>query len=401
MNLFKLDCVRLVAHAFLLPMLALVACSDDDNEKTVPPLRTDIWTRLETDKMTIDSEAQDVTLKVVWSNQEWKIELGEGDIVASASPMEGGDANDKTTAYTNVTLKCNANKTGKNRTQTISVVSPKETAQLLLTQEAEGAQFQVYLCFGQSNMEGNALPEAQDFENIPDNLVNMAVADNEGERNRVKGQWYEAVPPLCRPKGWQDLPGLTPADYFGRTMAEAFPEDRIGIIMIGIGGAGIEVFNPDGCDEYWAKAEAWHQNTIDLYGKDHKVYGRLVEMAKKAQADGGVIRGILLHQGETNNGQQDWARKVADIYEALIADLGLEASQVPLLAGETLSQEMGGVCWWHNQAAMPMLKKVIPNSYVVSSKDCPAREDGLHFTAEGYRMIGKRYAETMLKTMGK
>lgn len=33
-------------------------------------------------------------------------------------------------------------------------------------------------------------------------------------------------------------------------------------------------------------------------------YGKLVEMARLAQQEG-VIKGILLHQGESNNMQQD------------------------------------------------------------------------------------------------
>ena len=43
---------------------------------------------------------------------------------------------------------------------------------------------------------------------------------------RKKGQWYVAVPPLCR--AWT---GLTPADYFGRSLVEQLPEDiKVGVI---------------------------------------------------------------------------------------------------------------------------------------------------------------------------
>jgi hypothetical protein len=34
------------------------------------------------------------------------------------------------------------------------------------------------------------------------------------------------------------------------------------------------------------------------------------------------------------------------------------------------------------------------------SKDCPLQSDRLHFTAEGYRMFGKRYADVMLEQLG-
>jgi hypothetical protein len=37
---------------------------------------------------------------------------------------------------------------------------------------------------------------------------------------------------------------------------------------------------------------------------------------------------------------------------------------------------------------------------VVSSAGLPCNSDHLHFTANGYREFGKRYAETMLSILG-
>ena len=56
---------------------------------------------------------------------------------------------------------------------------------------------------------------------------------------------------------------------------------------------------------------------------------------------------------------------------------------------------MGGLCAAH----IPIINKlpeVIPTAHVVSSKDCPCANDSLHYTAEGYRIIGKRFAEKVL-----
>lgn len=43
------------------------------------------------------------------------------------------------------------------------------------------------------------------------------------------------------------------------------------------------------------------------------------------------------------------------------------------------------------------LPSVIPNCAVVSSAGCKGAPDGLHFTADGYRELGRRYAAEMLK----
>jgi hypothetical protein len=47
------------------------------------------------------------------------------------------------------------------------------------------------------------------------------------------------------------------------------------------------------------------------------------------------------------------------------------------------------------------LPDTIPTAHVISSKGCPCHDDHLHFTAEGYRMLGTRYGETMLELLKK
>ena len=251
--------------------------------------------------------------------------------------------------------------------------------------------FHIYLCFGQSNMEGNAAIEGKDRVGVDPRFMMMAAVDMPSSK-RKKGEWYTAYPPLCR-----DYTGLTPADYFGREMVAHLPENiKVGVINVAVGGASIDLFDQDKCADYIKKEADWFKNYCSEYGNDP--YKVLVTMAKKAQQNG-VIKGILLHQGCTNNGQKDWPVRVKRIYVRLLHDLGLNEEETPLLIGELLSQEQGGICWGHNNV-IAKTQPVIPNSYVVSSKDCPGASDGLHFTAEGYRMIGKRYAEKMLELLG-
>lgn len=251
--------------------------------------------------------------------------------------------------------------------------------------------FQIYLCFGQSNMEGNAAVEQQDRENVPERFKMMA-AVNFGN-DRVKGEWYTAVPPLCRQNT-----GLTPADYFGRTLVENLPDSiTVGVINVAVGGAKIELYMEEKKDAYIAGEASWFQNICAQY--DNDPFGRLVEMGKKAQ-EMGEIRGILLHQGESNNGESTWCEKVAKVYTRLCYNLGLDPQRVPLLAGETLHENMGGGCSWHNTAALPHLKEHVANSYVISAKDIPGNgQDPWHFSAAGYRTLGQRYAEQMLEVL--
>lgn len=257
---------------------------------------------------------------------------------------------------------------------------------------SQDPNFHIYLSFGQSNMEGNAKIEPQDTVTV-DNRFQVLEAVNCPELKREKGKWYTAVPPLCRCKT-----GLTLTDYFGRTMVAQLPENvKVGIINVAVGGCKIELFDKDKYEVYMTTAPDWMKGMVKEY--DGNPYGRLVEMAKIAQKDG-VIKGILLHQGESNTGDTLWTKKVKIVYDNLMKDLNLNPKNVPLLAGETVNADQGGICASMN-TIIATLPETIPNSYVISSSGCTVAKDNLHFDAAGYRELGKRYADKMLSLNGK
>jgi len=250
--------------------------------------------------------------------------------------------------------------------------------------------FHIFLCFGQSNMEGNAPAEAVDTTDVPERLLLLPAVDMP-RMGRTKGVWCKAVPPLVGQ--WY---GLTPADYFGRYLVANLPEkERVGIINVAVGGIDIKGFMPDSIAPYAAKAPDWMVSKLKEY--DNDPYTRLIEMARQAQQEG-VISGILLHQGETNTGDERWLGWVKQVYERMLADLNLSAEEVPLLAGEVVNADQGGVCAAMNPI-INRLPEVIPTAHVISSAGCTCREDHLHFDAAGYRELGRRYGETMLKIM--
>ncbi len=251
--------------------------------------------------------------------------------------------------------------------------------------------FYVFLCFGQSNMEGFPGIEDQDKGPVDPRFQTMAPVDFP-EQQRQMGHWYPAIPPLAHPGT-----GIGPTDYFGRTLAAHLPAGiKVGVINVAVGGCKIELFDKDHYSSYVETAPSWMKNTIAAYGGDP--YQRLVDMAKLAQKDG-VIKGILLHQGESNTNDREWPGKVKGVYDNLIKDLNLDPKQVPLLAGEVVNADQGGICASMN-AIIDDLPKTIPNTYVISSAGCPCRVDHLHFTPAGYREFGKRYGEKMLSLLG-
>lgn len=252
---------------------------------------------------------------------------------------------------------------------------------------APDPNFHIYLAFGQSNMEGQGNIEQQD-KTVDKRFQMMATVDN--CNGRKLGTWNDAIPPLANCSG-----KLGPADYFGRTMVEKTPKGiKIGVVVVAVAGCDIGLFSKDNYRNYTG-GQSWYTERVNAYGGNP--YGRLIEMAKKAQEDG-VIKGIIFHQGESNAGSQSWPGDVKKVYDNIISDLGL-GDNIPFLAGEVLRSGVSSGAN-SNVAKLPQQSK---NFYVVSSEgfnQALSDNQNVHFTSQEYRDFGKRYAEKMLEVLG-
>jgi hypothetical protein len=260
---------------------------------------------------------------------------------------------------------------------------------ILAASAAPDPDFHVYLCFGQSNMESGG--RMNDDDRVVDERFRVMADFDQPDRGWEKGSWYRAIPPLSA-RGT----GICLVDQFGRTVVAGLPGDvRVGVIKVSVPGCRIELFDEDTFETYLETAPDWMKNRVAEYGGNP--YRYLVDMAAAAQEDG-VIRGILLHQGESNPGDREWPGKVKGIYDDLVRDLELDPAKVPLLAGELVHEDQKGRCAGFNEI-MASLPEVLPQSHVISSAGCTTG-DRLHFDPAGSRKLGKRYGETMLAILG-
>ncbi len=295
-----------------------------------------------------------------------------------------------------IQLTASNNNTGAKRSVILDVSLQNGKKQQLMVSQApldapitKDPDFYIYLCFGQSNMHGAAPIESRDL--TVDSRFKLFQTLDCDNLNREKATWYTAVPPTC-----QCGSGLSPADYFGRTMVANLPDNiTVGVINVSVAGCDIRLFDKDLYKDYvLTYTEDWFTSQINGYGGNPYQY--LIDMAKLAQKNG-VIKGILLHQGETNNGQQQWPEYVKKIYNDMLTDLSLDASSVPLLAGELFSGE--GNCCSGMNPIIGTLPDVIPTAHIISSEGCTGKDDA-HFDSAGYRELGKRYAIKVLELMG-
>ena len=232
-------------------------------------------------------------------------------------------------------------------------------------------KFHVFLLLGQSNMEG--YPKALASDKVEDPRVLVLGYDNNPALGRVTDQWDVACPPLH--STYQGAIG--PGDWFAKTIINKLPkDDTIGLVPCAINGERIETFMKSGGSKY-----NW-----------------IINRAKLAQQKGGVIDGILFHQGCSNSGDPSWPGKVNTLMEDIKKDLGL--GDIPVIAGELL---YSGGCAGHN-TLVNKLPSVVKNCSVVSasglSVDPSDSQWRLHFGHDSQVTLGKRYAEKMIQALG-
>jgi hypothetical protein len=255
-------------------------------------------------------------------------------------------------------------------------------------------KFYVYLAFGQSNMGSGSRLEAMDRVPVDKRLQTLADFDNPN-RGWKKGQWYDANPPIVAREN-----GFNLVDYFGRTMVANLPKDvRVGLVKCAVAGTKIELWDKDAWKKYLdglPTSDAWKIPAAGVY--QPSPYQFLVDQAKIAQKDG-VIKGILVHQGESNFEDKDWPKKMKKVYDDLMKDLDLKPENVPLFCGEVVNADHEGQKAAFNEILKTM-PAVLPNSYAISSAGLPCNADHLHFNAAGQREFGRRYAIQALSLMG-
>jgi hypothetical protein len=168
-----------------------------------------------------------------------RLTLNKGTNIVRAAIVNGGGATDFCARFLNAEDK-------PIKDITVSLNASQRQSQAL----HPDPNFYIFVCFGQSNMEGGGRIEENDLTVDPRFQV---LADFDvPSRGWKKGQWYTAVPPLTR-----RTKGLSLVDYFGRTMiANLPPQIRVGVVKVGVSGTKIELWNKQAYREYLGTADS-------------------------------------------------------------------------------------------------------------------------------------------------
>jgi hypothetical protein len=231
-------------------------------------------------------------------------------------------------------------------------------------------QFHLFLLIGQSNMAGRGIVTPAD--KTPPSRVLML---------NQSGAWVPAVDPLHfdKPK----IAGVGLGRTFGILVAEANPLVTIGLIPCAVGGSPIDTWKPG----------AYYEAT-----KTHP-WDDAMRRAKSALRSG-TLKGILWHQGESDSSvalAPKYEAKLHDLIARLRAELG--APDVPFLAGQLGRFEESP--WNEFRTQVDLAHRSLPGKVArtayVSSEGLKHKGDKVHFDADSYRELGRRYAEAYLK----
>ena len=239
----------------------------------------------------------------------------------------------------------------------------------------------VFLLMGQSNACGTE--DIGDTTNYltqhPNVRKYIQSTTKEGE------QFTESLVPFC--EKWYDHNSNGKASLmntFLQKMVEQYPQQKFDVLNCSIPGSSIQSYE---------KGKAIEMN---FYGNnfqtgDSNIYEHCVRRTKEVlEQGGGILAGVLFHQGETDNSASYWKPAVENVVRNFRQDLN---SDVPFIFGHIVPIPENEN---HNQI-VDSLKDTSNGIGVVSSQNLSYQSDRLHFDEQGSLGLGLRYAEEMLK----
>lgn len=207
-------------------------------------------------------------------------------------------------------------------------------------------RMQSALLLGQSNMAGRG--DLDTVSPISDDRIFMMRNDG----------WVKMQEPIHE--------GERAAACLGASFANAFVQTfdcQLGLIPSAVGGTSLNDWQVDGT-----------------------LYNTAVEKAKRAQQTSDICA-ILWHQGESDQKNENYAKELKVIFDALIEELGLDKDKIVIITGELFGTRSDEV----HLAQLESLASEYKNYGVAYSDGLTVFDVTTHFDAPSLRVLGYRY----------
>jgi hypothetical protein len=261
----------------------------------------------------------------------------------------------------------------------------------------------IWVLGGQSNMEGAGCMTESDFldEVHPNPALRAYYLDNRWDgakpilhepwisvdacqrelwkRNQLNSIWKSDQPPFIShgvPKR-----GVGPGLYFAKKLYSITGVPQA-VIPCALGGASLEDWKPE---------------SVDGSG----LYGAMLRRFKRV---GSKVRGLFWYQGcsETSqDGVKNFTEKMVNFISAVRrdfgdADLPFVQVQIAQMALPWSNDFTCGLMWEGIREKQRTLGDIVPNMDTVAAIDAP-RDDLIHLSSEGEKIVGERAALSMAK----
>lgn len=255
------------------------------------------------------------------------------------------------------------------------VVSPALALPPESTPPTDGT-FDVYIAAGQSNMAAIAA--------WTDDLLQSNPRAHFRRRD-VATTWSHIPPTASSVNTAADLLGSRTASgsyFFGWDMARARPDRHIGVINLAVSGSSLSM---------WKKGGGAGQN----------YYADILAAVTSAQAAGGIVRGLVWHQGEASVGPAwpsgtPYGTAFTEFITDLRTDTGL-GNNLRVVAG-TLNRDGVATSGTVNQE-LAALVGTLPDFALVATRH-RTMGDNVHFDGHTQHELGSRYSAAMRRLEG-
>ena len=248
-----------------------------------------------------------------------------------------------------------------------------------------GAEYELYLLAGQSNMDGRG--KAVDLSDEQRRPSEKTIIFYRNPPHASDG-WQPLAPGFSiPPKHKRGIPAPTfgPEIAFAAVMERTQPARRFALVKGSKGGTSLRSDWKPGI-----KGEP------DSQGAIYRNFIATVRLATEALTKAGHtfhLRGLLWHQGESDvrSSAEEHHRRLVEFAARIREDLA--APKLPIVVGEVFDNGNRDSV----RTALRRLADGDPACALVSSEGTTTWDPGTHFDARSQLLLGRRYAEAMLR----
>lgn len=265
-------------------------------------------------------------------------------------------------------------------TWSVNAVAPSAT----IWKPEKGGHYKIYLCVGQSNMDGRAKAAdlVGDLANYTQPRTDVLIRYSTGGLRR-KLRTSDGFMPL-RPGCSESPAWFGPELAFGHAIADSQPGKKILLIKVAEGGTNLYAdWNPAAPKKLYAlflKAVRETQNLL------------------KNEGATGEIAGMIWMQGESDSGkghEEKYQEHLTAFIDKVREDL--KAKKMPFVIGQICA---ANPAYQKVIAAQKAIAQTVPSTALASSVGLKTSDKATHFNAASQIELGKRFA-TELLTMNK